>query len=50
LLPALPNGFEPQSEGTYFFSGTGLVQQGQYKPAVGWQSTDPLRVGTAAAV
>jgi hypothetical protein len=39
-----------QSEGTFFRSGSGLVQQGQYKPALGWQSTDPLRVGTAAAV
>jgi hypothetical protein len=39
-----------QSEGTFFFSGSGLVQQGQYTQAAGWQSTDALRVGTAAAV
>ncbi|WIA15499.1 hypothetical protein OEZ85_002136 [Tetradesmus obliquus] len=38
------------SEGTFFFSGSGLVQQGQYTQSTGWQSTDALRVGTAAAV
>jgi hypothetical protein len=47
-MPALLHA--QQGEGTFFFSSSGLVQQGQYKPAVGWQPSDALRVGTAAAV
>lgn len=39
-----------QSEGTFYFSSSGLLQQGSYKPDNGWQGVGGPSLGTAAAV